>query len=193
MLKTCLQVYNAYMFRSFFSTILRGSSAVFSAITIPPADLRSLSLYYYAVCGPCVYHLCVFGVLVCWWSACELCSQALESTQPLTEMSTRNVFLGVNAAGAYGWQPYHFHVPIVLKCGSLNLLEPSGPLQACNGIALPLRFLLFTGKKSIVTLTNGARGGAVDSGTALQAERSRVRFRMLSFKFFIDIIVPAAL
>jgi hypothetical protein len=29
-------------------------------------------------------------------------------------------------------------VPIVLKSGSLNLLEPSGPIQACNGIALPL-------------------------------------------------------
>jgi len=25
-------------------------------------------------------------------------------------------------------------VPIVLKSGSLNLLEPSGPVQACNGI-----------------------------------------------------------
>ena len=28
-------------------------------------------------------------------------------------------------------------MPIVLKSGSLNLLEPPGPLQACNGIALP--------------------------------------------------------
>jgi hypothetical protein len=28
-------------------------------------------------------------------------------------------------------------VPIVFKPGSLNLLEPSGPVQACNGIALP--------------------------------------------------------
>jgi hypothetical protein len=27
-------------------------------------------------------------------------------------------------------------VPTVLKSGSLNLLEPSGPVQACNGIAL---------------------------------------------------------
>jgi len=27
-------------------------------------------------------------------------------------------------------------VPIVLKSGSLKLLEPSGPVQACNGIAL---------------------------------------------------------
>jgi len=32
-------------------------------------------------------------------------------------------------------------VPIVLKSGSLNLLEPSGPVQACNGIALPLPYL----------------------------------------------------
>ena len=29
-------------------------------------------------------------------------------------------------------------MPVVLKSGSLNLLEPSGPVQACNGIALPL-------------------------------------------------------
>ena len=29
-------------------------------------------------------------------------------------------------------------MPNVLKSGSLNLLEPSGPVQACNGIALPL-------------------------------------------------------
>jgi hypothetical protein len=28
-------------------------------------------------------------------------------------------------------------VPIAFKFGSLNLLEPSGPVQACNGIALP--------------------------------------------------------
>jgi hypothetical protein len=30
------------------------------------------------------------------------------------------------------------HVPIVLKSGSLNLLESSGPLKACNRIDLPL-------------------------------------------------------
>ena len=30
-------------------------------------------------------------------------------------------------------------------------------------------------------------------GTALQAERSRVRFPMVSLDFFIDIILPAAL
>jgi hypothetical protein len=29
-------------------------------------------------------------------------------------------------------------VPIVLESGSLNLLEPSGPVETYNGIALPL-------------------------------------------------------
>jgi hypothetical protein len=31
-------------------------------------------------------------------------------------------------------------VPIVLKSGSLNLLEPSGPVKGCNGITLPLPY-----------------------------------------------------
>jgi hypothetical protein len=37
-----------------------------------------------------------------------------------------------------------FYVPIVLESGSLNLQEPSGPVQACNGIALPFyaRYIL---------------------------------------------------
>jgi len=33
-----------------------------------------------------------------------------------------------------GWQPYHIHVPIVLKFGSLNLLGFSGPVQVFLGI-----------------------------------------------------------
>jgi hypothetical protein len=40
-------------------------------------------------------------------------------THPLTEMSTRNICL-------------HSHLPNVTKCESLNHLEPSGPVQACN-------------------------------------------------------------
>ena len=32
-------------------------------------------------------------------------------------------------------------MPIVLKSGNLNLLEPSGPVQACNGIVLPFLFI----------------------------------------------------
>jgi hypothetical protein len=58
---------------------------------------------------------------------------ALGLTLPLTEIST----WGVKAASAQGWQPYHLYVPFVLKSGSLNLMKPYGPVQACNGIALP--------------------------------------------------------
>ena len=61
---------------------------------------------------------------------------ALGSTQPLTEMSTRKISLGIKAVGSQGWQSYHLHVATVLKSGNLNPLEPSGPVQACNGIAL---------------------------------------------------------
>ena len=57
-----------------------------------------------------------------------------------TEIITTNISWGVTAVGAEGWKPYHLHVPIVLKSGSLNLLKPSGPVLACNGIALPFTF-----------------------------------------------------
>jgi hypothetical protein len=63
---------------------------------------------------------------------------ALGSTHPLKGMRTGNIFCGVKAAGVSGRQPYHLQVPTVLQSGSLNLLEPSRPVQACTGIALPL-------------------------------------------------------
>ena len=57
---------------------------------------------------------------------------ALVSTEPRTAMSIRNISWGVKTAGAY-----YFHVSTVLKSQDLNLPEPSGPVWACNGIALP--------------------------------------------------------
>ena len=62
---------------------------------------------------------------------------ALGLTQPVTEASTRNISWEVKAAGAWGWPPYHLHVPTVLKSVNLNLLKRPGRVQACNGIALP--------------------------------------------------------
>ena len=56
-------------------------------------------------------------------------TMALGLKQPLAEMSTRNISWGVKAAGAYDWQPYHLHAPIVLTSGSLNLLQPLGPVR----------------------------------------------------------------
>ena len=68
------------------------------------------------------------GIVRCHNPSCR--TVALGSTQPLTEMSAWNIYWWVKAASAYGRQPYHLHVPIVLKSGNLNLLEPSGPVQA---------------------------------------------------------------
>ena len=43
---------------------------------------------------------------------------------------------GEEGGRCVGLTTYHLHVPTVLKLWSLKLLEPSGPVQACNGIAL---------------------------------------------------------
>jgi len=47
---------------------------------------------------------------------------ALSSTQPLTEMSNRNISWEAKAAGAWG--------RLSRNSASLNLLEPSEPIQA---------------------------------------------------------------
>ena len=49
---------------------------------------------------------------------------ALGSTQALTKMSTR----GVQVAGTEGSQPFSLHLLILSKSGSLNPLEPPGPV-----------------------------------------------------------------
>jgi hypothetical protein len=41
---------------------------VLCAVTIPPADLRLLSLYYYAVCG----RMCMSSVCLVFWSVGDL-------------------------------------------------------------------------------------------------------------------------
>jgi len=50
-------------------------------------------------------------------------------------------FLGVKAAGAYGWQPYHHPVPLSWNLGTLNSWNPLGhsrPLTGLLYIFLPL-------------------------------------------------------
>jgi len=48
-------------------------------------------------------------------------------------MSIRKISWGVKGASAGGWQPYHLHVSVVWKYGSLNLPEPSGPVSPVQG------------------------------------------------------------
>jgi len=68
-------------------------------------------------------------------------------TQPLTEMSTRNISWG-KGGRCVGLSTLPLHVLIVLKSGSLNLLEPSGSVQAWNGIVLPSFICLKTEEKA---------------------------------------------
>jgi hypothetical protein len=44
-------------------------------------------------------------------------------------------FLGGKGGWCVGLKILPLYVPTVLKSGNLKLLEPSGPIQVCNGIA----------------------------------------------------------
>jgi len=63
-------------------------------------------------------------------------TMALGLTQPLTEMSSRNISWGGKDGQCVGLTTLPPSCA-VLKSGSLKLLEPSGPVQAYNGTALP--------------------------------------------------------
>ena len=71
----------------------------------------------------------------------------LGSTQPLTEMSSRNISWGVKAICVLGWHPYQIHVRTVLKSGSLKIQAPSGHVQNCNGTALHMTCYLHRGRR----------------------------------------------
>jgi hypothetical protein len=65
---------------------------------------------------------------------------ALGSTQPLTEMSTRNIpgGKGRQACGAHKLTA----IPeLFRKCGRLDVSQPYGPSRSVTGIALPFTFM----------------------------------------------------
>jgi hypothetical protein len=62
---------------------------------------------------------------------------ALGLTQPLTEMNTR-VFPGGKSGLCVGLTTLPPSYADCLEIWGLNLLESSGPVQVCNGIALTL-------------------------------------------------------
>ena len=59
-------------------------------------------------------------------------------------------------------------MPIVLKSGSLNLLEPSGPVQACNGIALP------SCENSVLGMVFGSKRDKVTHERKIGSKRDKV-------------------
>jgi hypothetical protein len=71
----------------------------------------------------------------------EIVISALPSYPGVDSASDRNKykeFLGGKGGRCVGLITLPRPCADVLKSGSLNLLEPYGPVQACNGIALPL-------------------------------------------------------
>jgi len=54
--------------------------------------------------------------------------------QPLTEMSTRNIFWMLQKSGAEGWQPYHHPVPLSWNLGTLTSWNPLGHSRPVTGL-----------------------------------------------------------
>jgi len=64
---------------------------------------------------------------------------ALGSSQPVTEMSVRSISWG-KGCRCVRLTTLLPSCAVVKKSGNLNFLEPSGPLRACNGAALPFYY-----------------------------------------------------
>jgi hypothetical protein len=67
---------------------------------------------------------------------------ALGSTQPLVKMSTRNISWGYRRPVREADNLTTYLCWMSRKSGSLNLLEPSGPHQACYVTPLPLPIII---------------------------------------------------
>jgi hypothetical protein len=61
----------------------------------------------------------------------------LPNVGPYTVYKTLKFLALQRAPYIYDISRLRVNVPILLKSGRLDLLEPSGPVEACNGIALP--------------------------------------------------------
>ena len=103
-----------------------------------PSHIYSYTVFYSRACGAAIGWDTALRI---WRSRVRFLMVSFEVFQgrnpsgcAMTLTSNRNEYQlslswGVKAAGVQGWQPYHLHVLTVLKSGSLNLLEPSGPVQ----------------------------------------------------------------
>jgi len=66
---------------------------------------------------------------------------ALGSTQPLNRNEYQEHFLGVKAAGAQGWQPYHHPVLLSWNLGTLTSWNPLGHSRPVTGLLYIFTFL----------------------------------------------------
>ena len=68
----------------------------------------------------------------------------LEWTQPLTEVSN-GAFPGGKGGRCVRLTTLPLSCAVVTKSGNLKFLEPSGPLEACNGIDLSFYYIQSSG------------------------------------------------
>jgi hypothetical protein len=94
-----------------------------------------------AVCWDTVYNPegCGFDSRLCHWNFSLTWSFLPHYGLGVVSASIRNgyheYFLGYKGGQCVGLTTLPLHVPPVLNSESLNLLEPSGPVEACTGIA----------------------------------------------------------
>ena len=110
---------------------------------------------------------------------------ALGSTQPLMEMSTRNISWGVKATGAEGWQTYYIYMPIVLKSAILNLLEPSSAVQGL----LYLYLHLLLPSSSICADGGGSRYHTTTSYNRHNHRCANLKYRKIVTEFWFVLIL----
>ena len=110
----------------------------------------------------------------------------LGSTQPLTEMSTRN-----NLWGGGLWRPVRragltiFMWRLILKSGSLNFLKPSGPLERLLFAFQPTQLNVMEKKFLFSTITLHTLYCAPSWGTIrlLKKEEKRILCNYYNFHF----------
>ena len=61
-----------------------------------------------------------------------------------------------------------------MKSGNLNFLEPSGPLQACDGTALPYIYIYIYIKPDNATFVPKHAAGCIENGSLQQIFISRL-------------------
>jgi hypothetical protein len=69
-------------------------------------------------------------------------------------------------------------VPTVLKSGSFNLLEPSGPVQACNAIALP--WFTKRTKGTVIQVKTCTAGGHLSDNYINYTKADRLKLTLCS-------------